>query len=76
MVTWNSPFTEHELQLNSTSDRGAQVTYKKISYPPTHKHSFIMHGLKSNTIYEVRVRAQSFGSWANKHIKTIAGKVK
>ena len=33
-------------------------------------------GLKSNAIYEVRIRvnsAEGFGSWAKKQMKTVAG---
>lgn len=72
-VEWNSPFTEFELQLDSTSDRRAQASFDQSRRSP-HMHFF--HGLKSNAVYEVRIRARntySFGLWAKIQIRTSAG---
>ncbi|KAL9972466.1 hypothetical protein ACROYT_G018772 [Oculina patagonica] len=72
-VQWKSPFRSHELQLNSTSDKkGQAVIAYSLSY---YQHEYWFRGLKSNTIYEVRIRARNsngFGLWANRHTRTTA----
>jgi len=71
-VEWNSPYTGHELQLDMANGRTERVIYDE-SIPP---YMYFFDGLKSNTIYEVKIRVnntQGFGSWAKKQMKTIAG---
>ena len=71
-VEWNSPHNEHELQLHMANRRTKRVVFDKSS--PPHMHFF--DGLKSNAIYEGRIRvnnAEGFGSWAKKQMKTVAG---
>lgn len=73
-VVWISQYTWHELQLNSTSDRGRVIHREGQNISYIH----VFHGLKSNTVYEIRIRARNssrFDLWAKKQIKTIAGKV-
>lgn len=74
-VEWNSQHNGHELQLDMTNGRTERVGYDE-SVPP-YMHFF--DGLKSNTIYEVRIRVNNaqglIGSWARKQIKTVAGTV-
>ena len=75
-VEWNSQHNRHELQLDMTNGRTERVVYDE-SVPPSFMHFF--DGLKSNTIYEVRIRVNNaqglIGSWARKQIKTVAGTV-
>ncbi|KAL9972475.1 hypothetical protein ACROYT_G018783 [Oculina patagonica] len=71
-VEWISQFTEFEMELNSTADRRGQAI-KKESHFARNFHHF--DGLKSNTVYEFRIRARNsytFGSWAKRQIITIA----
>ena len=69
-VNWNSPFTRHELQLNSMSGTKGMSVYEYRSA----EHLF--DGLSSNTIYKVKIRAISSsgsGLWAKREIRTTAG---
>ena len=74
-VEWNSQHNRHELRLDMTNVRTERALYDE-SIPP-YMHFF--DGLKSNTIYEVRIRVNNAkgltGSWARKQIKTVAGTV-
>ncbi|XP_078371879.1 receptor-type tyrosine-protein phosphatase F-like isoform X3 [Oculina patagonica] len=70
-VVWNSPYTEYELQLDSTNDRRQTAHNESHRSPDYH----VFHGLKSNMIYEVKTRVRNtygFGLWAKKVIRTIA----
>ncbi len=72
-VEWYSPFTELDLQLSSTSDKMEHYIRVTSYFPP---HSHVFDGLKSNTVYEVRIRARNsygFSLWAKKQMRTIAG---
>ena len=72
-VEWKSPYSGHDLQLDMANGRREQAIYDKTSFSPHTQH---FRGLKSNMIYEVRIRVNnSYGisSWAKKQTRTTAG---